>query len=507
MPDMPSRGWRGNALLAAVTFALGVVAALGQAPWSLWPVSLIAFAGLYGVFSGARTWRRAGWLGLAGGAGYFALALSWIVEPFLVDVARHGWMAPFALVFSAAGFALFWAGGQALARALVPQGGRCAALAWVAALTACEALRGWAFTGFPWAQPGHGWIATPMLQWSSIGGALPLTAVMLGAGAGAWHLVMGRRAEGAGALLIVAALYGLGPMLGGAPAAGPGAPVIRLVQPNVPQEQKWDPAYMDFHFDRQMGYTAAGEVPDLFVWPETALPVLLNRADAVLDDIAVVARGAPVVLGVQRAEDSRYFNSLLLLDGQGRQAALYDKHHLVPFGEYMPLGNLMARFGIRGLAQQGGYGYSGGPGPELMDMGALGRAVPLICYEGVFARDVAGVPGRADFLLLVTNDAWFGEVSGPYQHLAQAQLRSAEQGLPMIRAANTGVSAIIDGTGRITAQIPLGQAGYLDAALPPPLPPTIYARTGDWPALLLLALMLAVPAALHRGRLRRAAAL
>ena len=140
------------------------------------------------------------------------------------------------------------------------------------------------------------------------------------------------------------------------------------------------------------------------------------------------------------------------------------------------------------------------PGARLLDMGRLGAALPLICYEGVFPRDVAAAPGRADYLLLITNDAWFGQISGPFQHLAQARLRSAEQGLPMIRAANTGVSAIIDAAGRVTAEIPLGQAGYLDAALPPPAPPTLYAHTGDWPALAMLVLLALVPVALHWRR-------
>ncbi|WP_324754358.1 apolipoprotein N-acyltransferase [Roseovarius sp. Pro17] len=501
MPDMASwLGARSPRILAVIAFILGAVAALGQAPWSLWPLSILAFGGLFGCFTAARTVRRAAWTGLAGGAGYFAVALSWIVEPFLVDVARHGWMAPFALVLISVGFALFWAGAQAIARAL---GG--GAWVWTSVLTLSEALRGWLWTGFPWAQPGHVWISTPMLRWSAYGGALPLTFLLLITGAAIWHCAQGRWRSGAIGLGVTIALLIGGGMMPGAPRPTADAPVVRLVQPNVPQDEKWDPDRMGFYFDRQMAFTAAGAVPDLIVWPETALPVLLNRADGVIAQIAQTARGAPVVLGVQRAEDARYYNSLLLLDGQGRQAALYDKHHLVPFGEYMPLGNFMARFGIRGLAQQSGYGYSAGPGPQLIDMGALGSALPLICYEGVFARDVAGAPGRADFLLLITNDAWFGKLSGPYQHLAQARLRSVEQGLPMIRAANTGVSAMIDAAGQIIAQIPLGEAGYLDTPLPPTGAPTLYSRTGDLPSLLLLFLFAAAPAGLHRRRIARAA--
>jgi apolipoprotein N-acyltransferase len=193
-----------------------------------------------------------------------------------------------------------------------------------------------------------------------------------------------------------------------------------------------------------------------------------------------------VVLGVLRYEDDRVFNSMVHLDGNGQIAGLYDKYHLVPFGEYMPLGDLAARIGFFGLAAQAGQGYSPGPGAELMSLGDFGPAVPLICYEAVFPQDVNAAPGRARLLLQITNDAWFGTWSGPYQHLAQARMRAIEQGLPMVRAANTGISAVIGPRGRILASIPLGQAGYADAKLPEPLPPTLYARSGDWPVFLLL---------------------
>ena len=183
--------------------------------------------------------------------------------------------------------------------------------------------------------------------------------------------------------------------------------------------------------------------------------------------------------------------------------ALYDKHHLVPFGEYMPFGDFFGRFGIDGLAANEGFGYSAGPGPVVLDMGRLGTALPLICYEGVFPQDVGGYETRPDFLLLITNDAWFGQIAGPYQHLAQARLRSAEQGLPMVRVANTGVSAMIDAAGQITAQIPLNEAGWRDAPLPPPLAPTVYARTGDAPMIAFGALLLLLSFIYNRAGARR----
>jgi apolipoprotein N-acyltransferase len=160
----------------------------------------------------------------------------------------------------------------------------------------------------------------------------------------------------------------------------------------------------------------------------------------------------------------------------------------VPFGEYIPFGDLAYRlFGLAAFASQQGAGYSAGVGAAVLDLGPkLGHVLPLICYEAVFPQDLRAAPMRADWIVQITNDAWFGKLTGPWQHLAQARLRAIEQGLPLLRAANTGISAVIDARGRVVAALPLGVADYIDAALPPPLPPTVYARLGDLPLLVLL---------------------
>ncbi len=467
--------------LAVVAGALG---ALGQAPVGFWPATVLSLALVWGLG------RAAGLTGLAAGTGYFAAALFWIVEPFFVDAARDGWMAPFALVFLALGMGLFW--GAALAAARLAGGG---VAAFIAAFVLVEAVRTHALTGFPWAQVGHALIGTPLLYWASWAGSLGLTALIAMAAAGLWHLFSRRAGRGLALLALPAALHAAGGMLAHEAAAPAGAPVIRLVQPNAPQHEKWDPARVRVFFERQIGFTAApfdGPAPTLIVWPETAVPWALADAQPALDAIARAAGGTPVVLGLQRRDGARYYNSLIRLDGGGAVTAVYDKHHLVPFGEYVPFGDYLERFGIHGLAANEGHGYSAGPGPRTIGLGALGRALPLICYEGVFPHDVGGYDVRPDLLLLITNDAWFGQVSGPYQHLAQARLRSAEQGLPMIRVANTGISAMIDAGGRVRAHLPLGRAGWIDAPLPPALPPTPYARTGDVPAILIALVLLAL---------------
>ncbi|MBE0454538.1 apolipoprotein N-acyltransferase [Roseovarius autotrophicus] len=475
-------GWR-----AVMLLGIGAVAALGQAPWGLWPLTILGLALFYGLYLQVTGWRAAAFVGWLVGTGHFLLAFHWITEPFMVDAARHGWMAPFALLGLAAGMALYWGAGLALAR--VMGGGAMAFVAW---LGLAEIARGWLFTGFPWAQAGHALIDTPLLHWASYLGAPGLLTLILAAAVALWHMVAGAQGRGALALAGMAALWPLGVAL--TPEAGPeaGAPVIRLVQPNAPQHEKWKPERARAFLDRQRAFTAADEVPDLVVWPETAVPVWLNHAGETLEAVAASARGAPVVLGIQRFEGRRIYNSLAVVERGGVVNEVYDKHHLVPFGEFMPFGDFLAKIGIYGLASNEGQGYSAGSGAQLIDLGPLGRALPLICYESVFARDLRAAPGRADMILLITNDAWFGQISGPYQHLAQASLRSAEMGLPMIRVANTGVSAMIDATGRITEAIPLGDAGWRDAVLPRALPETVYARFGDAPMLALYALLLAL---------------
>ena len=481
----------------ASLFALGALAATGQAPLGLWWLSLLAFAVSFTVLPALPTWRAAAWGGWGFGAGYFALSLSWIVEPFFVDIARHGWMAPFALFGLAGGLALFWALAAGLAHAL--RGG---ALGLACALTLTEALRGTILTGFPWAQPGHALIDTALLPLASLAGALGLTFAFLATATALAALPTGPRLAGTLGLAAFAALFVVAANLPPAPQTPQDAATVRLIQPNAPQHQKWDPDHIQTFFDRQIAYTSApgqgGSRPDFIVWPETAIPVLLDNAQPTLSAITRAAQGTPVALGLQRRDGLRYFNSLVALDPAGQVTALYDKHHLVPFGEYIPYGDQLQRIGIAAFAAQRGMGYSPGPGAQVIDLGPLGRALPLICYEGVFPQDVRAAPTRADVMLLLTNDAWFGRVSGPYQHLAQARLRSAEQGLPMIRVANTGVSAMIDARGRITTRIPLNTADWRDAPLPPAMSPTPYARMGDLPILGGLMLLLALSCLYHR---------
>ena len=469
---------------------LGALLARGLAPWhDLWlvPLALGGFSWLLLTTSGDRTRIWQGWLF---GTGYFAAGMAWIVEPFQVDPERHAWMAPFALLFLSGGLALFWGAAVWCANRLARPGGRYV-LALVLTWSLAEFARAYLLTGLPWAAFGQFWIDTPLAQLLPWIGPHGLAVLTLLAGLSAGVMLMPgvpvvRRCIAALPLAAGVAIWGLSPVLPEPEVTGK---TIRLVQPNAPQDQKWDPAFMGLFFQRQLDFTAAspeGPAPDLVVWPETAIPVLLEEADYVLDRISREAGGIPVLLGLLRTDAEGSYNSLAMTDGQGRVAGTYDKHHLVPFGEYVPFARLLGQVGITGLAQQLAGGFSAGPGAALLEIPGLGQALPLICYEAVFPQDVNAAPTRPDLLIQITNDAWFGNWSGPYQHLVQARMRALEQGAPMVRAANTGISAMIGPRGQVLASLPLGQAGYLDVALPKPLPETLYRRTGDWPVLALL---------------------
>ena len=499
-------GQRSSWVAGFSSFGLGALLSVSLAPLHILLSLPLALAGLGMLTLWARSPLQAAAIGWLAGLGYFSFALSWIVEPFQIDAERYAWMAPFALVFLAAGLALFWACGFGLAVRWSPDSGQRRLssgrqegrqegrrLVMLLALwSLAELARAYLFTGFPWAGFGQFWIDTPaaqLLPWVGGQGLSMLTlAVTLPLS------LVRRRPLLAVAPVLAVALTGYAlPRL---PEPNMTSNLVRLVQPNAPQAEKWLPERR-WDFVRraiELSETGGNQLaqnaepfalatkfePDLIIWPETSVPQLLNNADETLFAISERVAGVPVLLGIQRREAGRYYNSAVLVEALGRVDQIYDKSHLVPFGEYVPFGDLMARFGIYGFAAQSGAGYSAGSGALLMDLG-IGKALPLICYEAVFARDVNAAPSRPDMLIQITNDAWFGTRSGPYQHLVQARMRAAEQGLPMLRAANTGITAIIDPYGRLRETIALGQAGAIDAFLPQALAATIYSRTGDYP--------------------------
>ncbi len=452
-----------------IALVSGALAATGHAPFGLWPLALAGFAVL--IWMVAKTSRPAvvAWIG---GFGYFAVAMHWIVQPFLVDAASHGWMAPFALILLAGGLAIFWgAAGWVSARLRWP------ALGFSVGLSLAELGRGYLLTGFPWALPAYVWADTPVRMLASLFGPYGLTLVTLIA-----LSIPGlakRAATGVGAAcLLLAVLWGLGWTLLDVKGTG-SAGIVRLVQPNAPQHEKWDPEKAPKFVARAIKFTAEPkEFVDLVVWPESAIPRPLDLAGPVLSRAGQAAGEATLITGInRRTANGEYFNALVRVDPGGVIGDVYDKVHLVPFGEYIPLRIDL----LRAMAGFSGFGFSAGAGVRLVET-PLGKALPLICYEAIFPRHGASLDERPDYLLQITNDAWFGTFSGPFQHLDQARFRAVEQGLPFIRAANTGVSAVISPNGIVLGSLDLGTAGYLDVTMPKRrFDPTLYSRIGDLP--------------------------
>jgi apolipoprotein N-acyltransferase len=474
----------------------GMLAAFGQAPVGLWPVMLLGLGLFIRQMALAENRPAALWLGWAGGFGHFALAMSWIVAPFLVEPETYGWMAPFALILMAGGLALFWALAAWLAH-VAGQGRASRAALFALALVLAEALRGWIFTGLPWAMPGHAFIGSAFDQLAALGGALLLT--LLATTVAACPVIWPRTGLFP-ALALLTAAFTFGQSRLAEPLPPDHGARLRLVQPGIDQAAKWDPVQAEANFASLIRLSRQGDsAPDLVIWPETSIPYLFDASIA--QAIARGTGGLQVATGAQIIEGDAAYNSLVVLDGQGALAARYDKAHLVPFGEYIPFGDLAYRwFGLRAFAAQQGYGYAKGPGPALLDLGPLGQVLPLICYEAVFARDLHAAPEGADWLLQITNDAWFGTWQGPFQHFDLARLRAIEQGKPMVRVGNTGITALIDARGRVLALLPLGEIGTLDVNLPGRLELTLYAQYGDWPIIVLIATLFELIAAMARRK-------
>lgn len=503
-------GWiatRGRWGRLPVAVLAGAAMTLGQPPISQPWVLFLALPVLVWLVDAAPGRRAAALVGWGAAFGYFISGLYWIGHAFLVDAERFAWMMPFAVALLPAFLGLFWAAAFGLARHLWPAGRWWRPLALAAALTLAEYARAHVLTGFPWALPGYAWVETPLMQAAAWIGPFGMTLVTLTLVPLPLLCAVGRRLVPAMAALGLLAALWLGGIyrLESAPSEA-GGPVLRVVQPNAEQRLKWRPEYAQHFYDRLLTATAAPADPGLgppaaVIWPETAVPFLPAYQPGRRAEIAAAAGGVPVILGALHGESGegreRYFNSLLAIRADGSLGPRYDKHHLVPFGEYLPYPWLFRPLGFEKLVP--GAGFTPGPGPQLMRVDGLPPFSPLVCYEMIFPGEVVPAGQRPAWLLQVTNDAWFGAWGGPQQHLAQARIRAIEQGLPVIRAANTGISAAIDAHGRIVASLPMLADGYFDVALPVPLGPTLYARSGDLPAVAMLVVGLVVCARRRRG--------
>lgn len=491
----------------------GAALALTQQPLGFWWVMFLSGPVIWLLWFSAhdapRPGRAAFLTGWAAGSGFFALSLHWIVEPFLIDIARHGWMAPFALFLMSAGLALFWGGGFWLAWRVrrFASGPFILAIGWALG----EFARSYVLTGFPWALPAYAWTNTPLAQAAALIGPYGLSLLTLAAMLSIGPLITRPRAPLA-AILVLPVFAGLW-VWGAAriPHEAPteGRPVIRILQTDVDQREKWSEENRRTGFEKLLALstTPAETRPALVLWPENAVTFPIDMAAGARDLVQASLGETALALGSLRLDagpeaeirsGARWRNSLFLLDRTGLSRP-FDKVHLVPFGEYLPLEGFFASIGLSSLAGVGG-GIVAGDEHVLMQTGDLPPFAPLICYEMIFPRETARAADGAKWLALVTNDGWFGDWAGPAQHLGIARMRAIETGLPVARAANRGHSAMISPYGQVTLLSQEKQEGVIDAALPDSISPTAYFRYGELFTLVLLTFCLI--AAILRGQIR-----
>jgi apolipoprotein N-acyltransferase len=476
-----------------LAFAAGLAGACGFQPWGLWPLTILAFAILLRLVGEAPRLTSALARGWWFGVGHFTLGLNWIATAFTFQAAMPAWLGWVAVVL----LSLYLAVYPAIAAGIAWRYGRRSRLGLIlwfaAAWIVTEWLRGTLFTGFAWNPEG-----VVLLDIAGLAGlaraigTYGLSGVVVLAAGTLLLLVRKRwlRAAALGVPIVLAALL-LWP--GEAPEATGTA--LRIVQPNIGQQDKWRPGFADEILARLESLSGPGsDRPRLLLWPEAALtepledgrdhPLAQARIAATRARLAdllgpgdLLLAGGITVRSADGLRASAATNSVFAIDGEGRTLARYDKAHLVPYGEYLPMRPVLSAIGLSRLAP-GNLDFDPGPGPRTIALPIVGPAGFQLCYEIIFSGEVVDRANRPNFLFNPSNDAWFG-AWGPPQHLAQARLRALEEGLPVLRSTPTGISAVIDADGRLLASLPLGDRGFLDSRLPAPNPPTLFARFGN----------------------------
>jgi apolipoprotein N-acyltransferase len=479
-------GWR----RALAAFLAGAFAVLGQAPYDFFAACFVSFPILVWLLDGAcgdpsdgplRRLRPAFAVGWWFGFGYFLAGLWWIGGALLVEADEFAWALPFAVFGIPLALAFFYGFAAAVARLLWAEGiGRIAALAFGFALA--EWLREFLFTGFPWNAVGYAAMPVPLLmQGVSVVGMIGMNALAVFVFALPALLAQPiHRRVGAGLFILLAGAdlaYGYVRLDAPAPPASQSL-AVRIVQPSVDLSEKWNASVRDRIFATMMAMSSQppqeGErKPQLILWPETSVPFLFTeRPDALTALGDMLADGQMLIAGAVREEDAatddsraRYYNSVVAIDGKGEIVDAVDKVHLVPFGEYLPFADFLRRIGLEQLVA-GPLMFSPGANRHAITVPGGVRVMPFICYEVIFPDLVAVDVASTQLIVNVTNDAWFGDTPGPYQHLRQAQVRAVENGLPLLRAANNGISAIVDARGRIVDALAINARGVLDATVP-----------------------------------------
>ena len=495
-------GWQ----RAAIAFFAGALSALAMAPINAWPVLFLTFPVLVWLIDGSAAGRWSGAAAAAGagwcfGFGYFLFGLYWIGYAFLVDAKTFGWLLPVAVAGLPAYLALFTALGVGAARLLWTRGyARLLALA--VTLTVAEWLRGHLLSGFPWNTFGYA-LSQPLALAQSVSlvgvwGLTFLTVAIFSSPA----LFADDRADTPRpsrplliGIAVLVAFTGYGVVrLWTHPTTYVDKVKLRIMQPNLQQDVKFNYAAKDQVMGRYLRLSDRATGPQSngvhdathLIWPESAFPFFLTgEPDALAQIVQLLQPSTVLITGAVRAgattDGARVttaYNSVYVIGHDGSIEGIYDKVHLVPFGEYLPLQRFLEKFGLRQLAHMVG-GFTAGDRRRAMNVPGAPKMLPLICYEAIFPGAAVPDGERPGWLVNVTNDGWFGISSGPYQHFQQARMLAVAEGLPLVRAANTGISAVVDPLGRVVASLPLGVEGVLDAKLPRAIAPTVYARFGD----------------------------
>ena len=495
------------------SFLAGIVSALGFEPLALWPATLAAFASLMWLVAEAPSLRSALARGYWFGAGNFVLGLNWIATAFTYQSEMPVWLGWIAVVllslylavYPAMAAGLAWRYGRSHAPTLV----LVSASAWIAT----EWLRATMFTGFAWNPVGVVLLPTPVSRVATLVGTYGLSGIVLLL-AGALFL-LGRRRWIAAAALPGGVALGTLLALAAEPAdiASPSVP-LRIVQPNIGQQDKWKEGFEARNMALLKRLSRVADPgPRLLLWPEAAVtdplenelayPRFIRAADQLRKDVgALLGPGDLLLTGgvtwqsVDGTDVTSATNSVFAMGPAGRIFARYDKAHLVPYGEYLPARPILSAIGLSRLAP-GNIDFDSGPGPQTLALPMVGKVGFQLCYEIIFSGEVVERGDRPGFIFNPSNDAWFG-AWGPPQHLAQARLRALEEGLPILRSTPTGISAVIDSEGRLLHSLPWRTAGVIDAALPTPKAPTLFARGGNVLPFIFALLLAAIAIAVRR---------
>lgn len=483
----------------------GLVMAASQPPLTMWWLLPIGVAALFILWRKAENSRRAFWTGWIAGTAYFAGTMFWIVEPFLVEPEKFAWMIPVALPAMAGGLALFWGVALAVAKR-VGLNGLAEPLVFATCWMVAEGLRSVVLTGFPWAQPGYSLVDVPPIQLAAYMGINGVTFLALLVGTFLGAVLVGettarRIVFGTLALGIGGGAWAVGAARLAEPLSPRAIPLwVGMVQPNVPQTQKWHPDLRDAQLADLLQKTRSlsDRGADVVIWPEAATPFPIDEMPGLRATIAEHLQPDGVLLaGGIRVEGrggagQRVHNSLLAVGSDGAVLATYDKQHLVPFGEYVPFDAVLTRLGLRTVISLPGGFTSGLAQDRTIRIDTLPPFGVMICYEAIFPHEVLDRSSEAEWMVHVTNDAWFGQIAGPQQHLAQARVRAIERGLPIARTANTGITAMISARGQVVDGIELGKHGTLLHKLPAPTSVTVYSRYEEFTFIILVLSVLTI---------------